>query len=99
MGQSWHLLSQGDQGLGQQMLGSGSVGKEGASAAFPFPGWKECSEESRALVGMGRLLFSMVEGGQTVILIFQAASFAKLAPPAPAGMENCTGWPPPPPLC
>lgn len=38
--------------------------------------------------GNGRLLFSIVEEGQTVILSFQVASSAKLASPALAGMES-----------
>lgn len=47
--------------------------------------------------GNGRLLFSTVEEGQTVILSFQVASSAKLASPALAGMESPPCWPPPPP--
>lgn len=40
------------------------------------------------LGGNGRLLFSTGEEGQIAILSFQVASFAKLASPAPAGMES-----------
>lgn len=54
-------------------------------------------EESRPSVGTGRLFFSTVEESQTVIPIFQAASSAKLASPAFAGTENCTGLLSPPP--
>lgn len=54
-------------------------------------------QRAQPLVGMGRLLFSTVMEGQTVSLIFQAACSAKLASPALAGMENCTGLLSPPP--
>lgn len=72
-------------------------GQEGEPAAFLE--WKGCSEARTAFGGNGRLLFSTVEEGQTVIPIFQAASSAKLASPAPAGMENCAGCSPLPRLC
>lgn len=49
--------------------------------------------------GNGRLLFSTVEEGQTVILSFQVASSAKLASPARAGMESPLPLAPSPPLC
>lgn len=49
------------------------------------------------MVGTSRLLFSTVEEGQTVIFNFQAASSAKLASPALAGVENCRGRLSPPP--
>lgn len=71
------------------------MGKEGELQ----PSWsrKGAWWSAQALVGTGRLLFSTVVEGQTVSLIFQAASSAKLASPALAGMENCTGLFPPPP--
>lgn len=73
-----------------------------------FPGrpalleWKGSSEERRAFGGNEQALFSTVEKGQTVILIFQATSSAKLAFPSSCwdGKLHRPVLPsPPPPLC
>lgn len=66
-------------------------------AGQPARGGESAQWREQPLVGTSRLLFSTVEGGQTVIFNFQAASSAKLASPALAGVENCTGRPAPPP--
>lgn len=66
-------------------------------AGQPAQGGESAQWREQPLVGTSRLLFSTVEGGQTVIFNFQAASSAKLASPALAGVENCTGRPAPPP--
>lgn len=74
------------------------MGKEGVRACShpslagqPAWGGKSVQWKEQPLVGTSRLLFSTVEGGQTVIFNFQATSSAKLASPALAGVENCTG--------
>lgn len=57
---------------------------EGGRGACTQPSWNGKGAQSREqpLVGTSRLLFSTVQEGQTVLLIFQAASSAKLASPA-----------------
>lgn len=65
------------------------VGKEGKRACTqPSPAGQPCwngkgpQRREEPLVGTSKLLFSIVEEGQTVILIFQATSSAKLAFPS-----------------
>lgn len=55
---------------------------------LPHTGVERVFRKEDGFGGNGRLLFSTVGEGQTVILSFQVASFAKLASPALAGMES-----------
>lgn len=85
------------------------VGKEGkractqpSQAGQPCWNGKGPQRREEPLVGTSKLLFSTVEKGQTVILIFQATSSAKLAFPSSCwdGKLHRPVLPsPPPPLC
>lgn len=68
-------------------MGGGWEGEEG-QWGYLHTGVERVFRRENSFGGNGRLLFSTVEEGQTVILSSQVPSSAKLASPALAGMES-----------